>query len=136
MTAPGERAEPGDQLRERERLGQVVVGAAAEARDAVLDRAGGGEHEDARPHAGDELSADVVPVQHGKVPVEHDDVVVVHEGAVEPGGAVKRGVDRHAFHPQARGDRLGELAVVLDHKHAHESLPSRCHCSTRSLARG
>jgi hypothetical protein len=105
----------------------------AEAGDAVLDRARGGQHENAGPNRRDEPGADVVTVQHGQVPVEHDDVVVVDEGVVESRRAVERGVDRHALHPQARGDRLGEFAVVLDHKHAHKRRPSCGHWNTRSL---
>ena len=72
-------------------------------------------------------------MQYRKVPVKDDDVVVVDKSAVESGRAVERGVDRHALHPQARGDRLGEFAVVLDHKHAHERRPSCGHWNTRSL---
>lgn len=103
----------------------MVVGAATQSCHAILDRAGGGQHEDACPDRRDEPSAHVVAVQRREVPVKHDDVVVVDEGAVEACRAVERGVDRHPFHPQARGDRLGELTVVFDHKHAHMSLPFR-----------
>src|SRR5215468_2865591 len=44
--APYQRPDPGHQFAEVEGLGQVVVGAQAEALDAVADGAGPGEHED------------------------------------------------------------------------------------------
>ena len=67
LRAAGERADPRDELGERERLRQVVVGAEAEPVDAVLDRARGGQHQHARPApAADERAADVVAVQPGR----------------------------------------------------------------------
>ena len=54
--APGPLARPGgpapkarEQLGEGKRLGQVVVGAAVQAGDAVLERATGGQHQHRRP---------------------------------------------------------------------------------------
>ena len=46
--ATAERAHAQHQLAQRERLGQVVVGAALEAGRLVVEPVGGGEHEDAR----------------------------------------------------------------------------------------
>src|SRR5207237_9262172 len=64
----GERADPGDELGEREGLGQVVVGPETEPVDAVLDRVGSGEHQDTRPRsARDEGAAYIVAVQLGQV---------------------------------------------------------------------
>jgi hypothetical protein len=42
----GKGPDSGDQLGERERLGEVVVRAQTETVDAVFDRIGGGEHQD------------------------------------------------------------------------------------------
>ena len=47
--AAAERAQAGEQLHEGERLDEVVVGPAVEARDAVLHGVAGGEHEHRRP---------------------------------------------------------------------------------------
>jgi hypothetical protein len=47
--APGERAQAREQLRDGERLGQVVIRADVQAGDAVLDGVTGGQHQDRRP---------------------------------------------------------------------------------------
>jgi hypothetical protein len=49
--APRERAQPCAQLRERERLGQIVVGAAIEAADPILHSDAGGQHQHRCPDA-------------------------------------------------------------------------------------
>ena len=49
--APGEGAQPGEELREREGLGQIVVGARVEAGDPILDGVARGQHEHRRPAA-------------------------------------------------------------------------------------
>src|SRR5262249_37530676 len=48
--ATRERPQPREQLREGERLRQIVVGASIEPCDAVLDRISRREHEHGRPH--------------------------------------------------------------------------------------
>ena len=46
VTAADQRAQPGEQLAEVERLDQVIVGAAVEPFDARLDRVARGQHQD------------------------------------------------------------------------------------------
>src|SRR5690606_9346804 len=80
-----ERADPSGQLRERERLGQVVVGAQGEAGHPVLDRATGSEHDHAGELAGsDHLPAQLVTRHARQVPVEHDHVVAGDAGLLVP----------------------------------------------------
>jgi hypothetical protein len=108
------------ELRQVERLGDVVVGAPGESVDEVLGRRRRRQHEHSAPKASrDELRADMVAVNPWQVPVEDDHVVVVLERALQPRGAVERNVDRHLLPPQRRADDLGQLLVVFDHKHAH-----------------
>ena len=58
--ATGERTQARLQLGERERLDEVVVGAAVEPGDAIVDRLERGEHQHRRPHpALAQLPADV-----------------------------------------------------------------------------
>ncbi|HSZ14337.1 MAG TPA: hypothetical protein VK790_09915 [Solirubrobacteraceae bacterium] len=61
-------------------------------------------------------------MERGKVAIEHDHVVVVDQCARQTGFAVERDVDCHSRMAQARGDRRGQLLVVLDHQHSHQSL--------------
>jgi hypothetical protein len=48
-SAPRERPQAGAELGQREGLDDVVVGAAVEARDAIVDRPTRGEHKNRRP---------------------------------------------------------------------------------------
>ena len=76
-TAPDERAQARRQLRERERLGQVVVRAAVEPAHPVLDRVASGQHQHRHPDAvGAQPPAGREPVEPGHHHVEHDRVVV------------------------------------------------------------
>ena len=124
LGAPGQRADARDQLGERERLGQVVVGSEAQARHPVLDPGRRGQHQHPGPPALlDQRLAHPVAVHPGQVAVEHDDVVVVDRGLPQPGRAVERDVDRHAVALQPERDRLGQLRLILDHQHAHSPCP-------------
>ena len=49
--APRQRAHPGDQLLERERLREVIVRARVQAAHAIVHGVAGGEHEDGRREA-------------------------------------------------------------------------------------
>ena len=99
--APKQRANPGDQHRERERLGQVVVGAGVEGLGLVEVAVLGREHEDRRPVAGlAQIGADLEAVATGQHDVEDDQVV----GALgrPPGPSRRRGhLDREALGLQA-----------------------------------
>ena len=75
--AARERAQPRQQLVERERLGEIVVGAGVEPVDAVGHLRPRGEHQHGRPDAvRAQAAADVEPVEVGEHRVEHDRVVL------------------------------------------------------------
>ena len=104
-------------------LGQVVVGAPVEPFDAIFDRARGGQHEDPRPDRPGELGAHLVAGHAWQVPVERDHVVVVDLGVLKTGVSVQGGIHRHPFQAQPGGNRVRQLAVVLDHEHPHGGSP-------------
>ena len=133
LAASRERPDAGDELRERERLGEVVVCAEAEPVDAVLDRVGGGQHQDAAAAALlDERAADLVAVDLRQVAVEHDHVVALARHVTESLLAVEGDIDRHPFAAQPDRDRGGELSVILDDEHTHHALlPVSAACSSR-----
>ena len=120
LGAAQQRPQSGYELGERERLGQVVVGAEAEPVHPVLDGGGGGQHQHpaaaARP---DEFGAHLVAVPSGQVPVEHDHVIIGHQRPLKTVRPVEGDVHGHPLLPQPGPDRLGQLAVVLDHQHPH-----------------
>ena len=115
-----ERAEPGQELGEGERLRQVVVRAGVEARDPVVDRVTGGQHQhrhpDARPA---QLAAGLEAVAAREHHVEDDRVVGVrlgHPERVVAGGRDVRGV---ALLGEPAADEARHLQLVLDNKNAH-----------------
>jgi len=107
-----------------ERLGQVVVGAKAEAGHPIVQTAGGGQHQHAAGTAvGDQRAADIVPVHAGNVTVEHHDVIRGQSHARQRLAPVERDVHRHALAAQDGRDRLGQARVILDDQHPHPFHP-------------
>ena len=125
----GQRAQAHHQLLEGERLGQVVVGAEREARDLVAEPARRGQHQDSHVGvlAGDRR-ADLVAVQAGEVAVEHDHVVVGEGDLAQRLVAVERDVGGDRLAPEARLQRLGQEALVLDDQDPHRSHSRRAGC--------
>ena len=110
---------------ELERLDQVVVGAAVEAGDAVLDLAAGGEHQHRRPDERlAQAPAGLEAVDPGQHHVEHDRVE--GRGGRHPEGVLSAGGDVNdgALLDQAASQQLGHLRLVLDDQHAHRGLRS------------
>ena len=86
--AAEQRPQSGQEHDERERLGEVVVGAGVERLGVVVLAVLRGQHQDRRPVAAvAELLAHPVPVDAGQHDVEHDDVVGVLGRHPEPVGA-------------------------------------------------
>jgi hypothetical protein len=122
--AAGQRLDAGHQLGEVERLGQVVIGAQAQALDPLGDRAGGGEHQDpARRPLPRQGPADVVAVHAGQVPVQHHHVVAVHREPVQGIVAVEGHVDGHPAAAQPGGHRPGQPVVVFGYQDSHRRSP-------------
>jgi hypothetical protein len=123
----------GDQFREFEGLGQVVVGTQVKALDPVLEAAGSGQHEDAQITAA-QLTAQIVTVGPGEIAVEKDDVVLVLPGEFGGGRTVVGHVDREADIAQPLSDRVGEHPPVFDYEQSHGArpdMPGPGHCGTR-----
>jgi hypothetical protein len=123
---PGQRPDPGDQLGEGERLGQVVVGAHAQAGHPVLHAGGRGQHEDpARRVSGGQRTAHVVAVDSRQVAVEYHDVVVQQVELGQRARAVERDVHREPDVAQPVGQVAGQHPLVLDDQHPHRPSVSR-----------
>ena len=129
-----ERPHAGDELGERERLAEVVVGAQLQAVDPVFDLGGGGEHEDPRAGAG-ERPAHLVAVNDRQIAVEHDHVIRRLRGGLQRRRAVVHGVHRHPRLTQPLSDPAGKGRVVLDHQHPHPSKYASVRRDIRSTSR-
>ena len=124
LAPPRERAQPRQQLGERERLDEVVVGAAVEAGDAVLDRVARGQHQHGRPDAGAaQPPAGLEAVEARQHHVEHDRVVGVRLRHPERVLAVRRHVGGEPLAGQPAPDQARHPQVVLDDQHAHAQNP-------------
>jgi len=118
--ASHQRAEASQQLGERERLGQVVVGAGVQTRDAIGDRVPRGEHQDGAPSPRfAQLPAHLEAVQVGQHQIQDDGVVGVL--GPEPHGvlATAGDIDRVALLFERALEQAGHLDLVLHHEHAH-----------------
>ena len=119
---PVQRPDPGQQLVEPERLGEVVVRARIEPPHHVLRGVPGGEHQDRRvPALAPQLGGDLEPVLLGEHDVEQDDVVLVDVG--QQGGlvAVRGHVHHVALFLQALLDEARDFPVVFHHEDFHGS---------------
>ena len=83
-----------------EGLGQIIVGAGVEARDAVVLADARGQHDDRRGDALAKLAQEFKSVQHGQHHIENDQVERAFERAREAGAAVVDG-----FHRESRAAR-------------------------------
>jgi hypothetical protein len=118
--APYQRVHPRRQLREGERLGQVVVGAQAQSGDAVADRRGCGEHEHPRLHPRlDHRPAHLIAVDDRQVAIQHDHVVVVDAEPFQRLVPVIGHVDGQRLAAQPLRDGVREEFLVLDHQDTH-----------------
>ena len=116
----GERAQPREQLLERERLHQVVVGAGVEPFDAIIDCVASRQHQHRRPHILVAQSpANVEAVQAGQHHVEDDCVVRRRLRHPQPFFATPCGVGDVAFLAETAYEQLGELRLVLHDQHTH-----------------
>ena len=122
--APHQRAQARQQLGERERLGQVVVGTGVEARDPVSHGVARGEHEDRAPPAAlAQLPADLEPVDIGQHQVQDDRVVGVLGPEPERVLPAPGHVDRVPLLLERALEQAGHLDLVLHDQHPHRAQP-------------
>jgi len=120
LVAAYQRARPRHQLAERERLDEVVVGAALQAAHAVLDGVARGEHQHGKvgalgAHAAQRLEA----VDAGQADVEDEQVVRILAHGDGDGLAAFGAVDDPALGAQRTRGGIGKKRVVFDKKDSH-----------------
>ena len=122
-SAPRQRPEPRQQLGERERLRQIVVGAGVQTPHAVLDRVTRREHDDRRPKArGPQPPAHLEAIRPRQHHIEDHCVEVRRAREQQCLLAVAGDLRDPAVAPQTAPDGRCHPRVVLDHQHAHRSM--------------
>ena len=111
--AADERPQPGDQLVEVERLGEIVVGAEVEIGDLVGRGVAGGEHQHRRDLGLAQLAEHLAAVQPRQHEVEDDGVVVGLLGLAQALFAVGGDVDGEARLARAPAAARGSDRVRL-----------------------
>lgn len=118
--ATRERAQPRQQLTERERLRHIVVSAGVQPGDPVLDGHTGGEHQYRGPHPGvPEPPADGEAVQPGKHDIQDDRVVDGLGSHPQPVVAGHGDVGDVPLLGEASPEQGSHLRLVLDDQEAH-----------------
>ena len=113
--AAQQRPEPRDQLLDRERLDEVVVGARLQARDPVLHLIPGRQDEDRRADAvGPQAGADGTTVEVGHRHVEDDGGGRAPGDRLERRAAAGRRVHGEALEAQRALEGLTDCVVVVD----------------------
>jgi len=116
--APEHRLDPRDQLAWTERLGQVVVGAQLQAKDAVHLVVACGEEDGRCPVAVvAEPAADLEPVHAGQADVEHAGDRPQPAGRGEAGDAVGLGVHAEVVPREIHAYEISDGSFVLHDEH-------------------
>jgi len=114
----------GDHLVLVERLGHVVVGAAAQGFHLGVDlRRAGQDHDRGVDLAVPQRAQNVHAAHVGQVQVQQDQVVVVDLAQIHALFAQVRRVDVEALGLQHQLDGLSRGAVILNQQYAHRSPP-------------
>jgi len=119
--------DPGGQLLQAERLGDVVVATQGQPADLVIGRVPGGQEHHRGPHAGlPQPPHHLEAVEVGQHHVEHQQVRLELTGVGHGLGPVGRGGDVKASETQARRKQLDDVGIVLDYEQLRTSLRSLC----------
>jgi hypothetical protein len=123
LAAPGDGAHAHHQFAVVDGLGDVVIGAGGEAREAILDGAGSAQEDDGHivPALLADDAAGLLARHAGKAEVEEHEVVGSGAEGVEAILCTGDGGDAEALDLQARGYDVGDLRIVLDHQHGERA---------------
>jgi hypothetical protein len=112
-------ADPGQQLGQRERLGQVVGRPRLQAAHPGLDPGERGQHQDAPARVlGQQLAQHLDPGHARQHQVEHDQVVRLAAGRAQRGGTGRHVVDLVPAAAQRPAEEAADPLLVVDHQDA------------------
>ncbi len=125
LGAADHRVDAGHQFVLVERLGHVVVGAAAQGLHLGVDLGRAGQDHDRGVDLGHAQLAQHVHAGHvGQIEVQQDQVVIVDLAEIDAFLAQVGRIDVEALRLEHQLDALRGGAVVLDQQYAHQSLPT------------
>ena len=123
IASPGERTQAREELGKRKRLHQVVIRAAVETGNAVIDGVPSGQHQHRRPDAGcAHAPADLEAVDVRQHHVQHDRVVLVRLRHPHSDVAAVGDVGRKPLVDEAAPDEARHPQLVFDDEHAHDRI--------------
>jgi hypothetical protein len=126
MRAPSESPETREQLIDRKRFGQVVIGAGVQPVNAVVQRIACCQHEHRRLPAGSTVSpADLEAVQIRQSQIEYHEIVRAHRKGLERGPARVYVINCPRNLPEGTAEEVGQLRLVFDDQDAHGTLFAR-----------
>jgi hypothetical protein len=115
MSPPDERGHPRKKFRKIKGFRDIIVGAALESADAVLELMPSSEKESgSRNAAFTQMGQDVEAVAPGEHHVEHDTVIVVAERTVQRFITRCRLLNRVPLLPERLVQKTPKIPVVLD----------------------
>src|ERR1700722_5277366 len=118
LRSPQRRLDPAGELAQRERLGDVVVGAELEPDDLVDLLGLGRQHDDRHRAAAPQLPADLEPIDPRQHQVEHDEVERLLVEALQRLAAVGRLHHVVALLPQWVGEQGLDRLLIVDEQDA------------------
>ena len=115
-----QRPQARHELRDGERLGQIIVGACIEPADSIGEGTPRAEHQHRSPPAvRPKAAADLPTVQVGQPEVEHDEIVLVHRESLEGRRRRAGRVSSPRGLAERPAEEVGKLRLVLDQEYAH-----------------
>ena len=121
--AADERMQPGLQLGKGKGLGQVIVAAALQALDPIVERALGAEDEDGQLAAlGAPALDDAQAVELRQHEIDHGGVVGIFRAEIMAFLALGADIDHVARFTQALGNKSGDLGIVFQQKNFHSGI--------------
>src|SRR5262249_31319229 len=124
--APQEGANSRQQFFKLERLDQIVVSAAVQTFDAVVNRVTRRQHENGRvDSARTQFAANLIAVFTRQHHVQNDQVVIVYLSLIERRLALRYDVDGVTFLAQPFGHKSGHARFVFDQQNSHSLTPCK-----------